>query len=516
MSLPNNKKIVIIGGGTNTYISNHLSLAAPAYGQTAKKLYEKFSNHLDNKMQTEIILTRMADPSKLTNSTSPDTPEDIEAIVDNLVADPDTRVIIFNVAMVDFKPKAVFDLFNYEDSALNMTEFGKYKARIESRAIKGKAFIQITPYQKIINKIRRERKDILLVGFKTTCGATKEEQFHKGLKLCKDASANIVFVNDVDKNRINLLNNIEDVINKLVDKLQNHFSYSSEIFEENILNNKLRITNEFNYRYSDNVIEYKKQLKDLLLSILQNNGLVTPEESSYWYNTRDEALDSLVQMVVDRSHLHFTRSTVIDSETISWDSEEIPNVLRDVVNHCVAQGAYKTFTIGDSIGTKGSVGHFAYKVNETTFLTSKRKSNFNELDKIGLVKVVTDGPDHIYAYGAKPSVGGQSQRIIFDMYPHLDCILHFHSPLRQEYRNEFSIKSQFEVECGSHECGQNTAQGLNEYVLDNGQKVYAVHLDHHGPNIVFSKETDSNSLIRFVEKYFDMSKKTTGLSAELI
>lgn len=163
-----------------------------------------------------------------------------------------------------------------------------------------------------------------------------------------------------------------------------------------------------------------------------------------------------------------------------------------------------------------SVGHFAYKVNETTFLTSKRKSNFNELDKIGLVKVVTDGPDHIYAYGAKPSVGGQSQRIIFNMYPELDCILHFHSPLRQEYRNEFSIKSQFEVECGSHECGQNTAQGLTEYTLDNNQKVYAVHLDHHGPNIVFSKETDSSALIRFVEKYFDMSKKTTGLSDELI
>ena len=252
------------------------------------------------------------------------------------------------------------------------------------------------------------------------------------------------------------------------------------------------------------------------IQALQNNGLVTPEESSYWYNTRNEALDDLVQMVLDRSHLHFTRSTVVDSETISWDSEEIPNVLREVVDHCVAQGAYKTFTIGDSKGTKGSVGHFAYKVNPTTFLTSKRKSNFNELDKIGLVKVITDGPDHIYAYGAKPSVGGQSQRIIFDMYPELDCILHFHSPLRQEYRNEFSTKSQFEVECGSHECGQNTAQGLAEYILDNDQKVYAVHLDHHGPNIVFSKATDSSALIRFVEKYFDMSKKTTGLSGELI
>lgn len=536
-AIPNNKKIVILGGGTNTYISNHLALSAPAYGTTAIELAKKFKIHSENKMDVQLILTKMAssgiDCAKVRNELkdcnneilelssipnrnetqekllqsrypyksrlenylgsfeglNPDTPEEVESIVDKLIADPDTRVIIFNVAMVDYRPEQLLEERSDWESVWNQpfkNKFGKYEGRL-STSEHPEILLEMYAADKIIQKIRKERKDILLVGFKTTCGATKEEQFLKGLKLCKDASANIVFVNDVDKNRINNLNNLLKEKENL----------------ESIL--------PLQHSISINLSTIEKEIQ-----ALQNNGLVTPEESSYWYNTRDEALDSLVQMVVDRSHLHFTRSTVIDSETISWDSEEIPNVLRDVVNHCVAQGAYKTFTIGDSIGTKGSVGHFAYKVNETTFLTSKRKSNFNELDKIGLVKVVTDGPDHIYAYGAKPSVGGQSQRIIFDMYPHLDCILHFHSPLRQEYRNEFSIKSQFEVECGSHECGQNTAQGLNEYVLDNGQKVYAVHLDHHGPNIVFSKETDSNSLIRFVEKYFDMSKKTTGLSAELI
>ena len=38
MTLPNNKKLYILGGGTNTYISNHLALSAPAYGTTAKTL----------------------------------------------------------------------------------------------------------------------------------------------------------------------------------------------------------------------------------------------------------------------------------------------------------------------------------------------------------------------------------------------------------------------------------------------------------------------------------------------
>ena len=507
MSLPATKRIAILGGGTNCYISNHFAVSAPAYGQTAIQLAEIFREHPENKMAVDLILTKMADPY---NPTAPDTPEDVEAIVDKLIADPATRVIVFNVAMVDYQPEQL-TLVDKNDEEQNIYDFGKYNRRLSS---KYDITVRMTAHKKIIQKIRKERKDILLVGFKTTCGATKEEQFQKGLKLCKESSANIVFVNDVDKDRISELNTLLS-FQKDTESFLQHLSELKPTMDcFKFFGSKPNPLSSYLPFLVDEELKIKfKELDENILSF-QNNGLVTPEESSYWYNTRDEALEALVQMVLDRSHLHFTRSTVVDSETISWDSEEIPNVLRDVVNHCVAQGAYKTFTIGDSIGTKGSVGHFAYKVNETTFLTSKRKSNFNELDKIGLVKVVTDGPDHIYAYGAKPSVGGQSQRIIFDMYPHLDCILHFHSPLRQEYRNEFSIKSQFEVECGSHECGQNTAQGLNEYVLDNGQKVYAVHLDHHGPNIVFSKETDPQLVIDFIDTHWDLTRKTDGLSQE--
>lgn len=495
-TIPNNKRIAIIGGGTNSYISNHLTLSAPAYGSTAKHLTVEFEAHKDNKMKVDLYLTKMA-----SNGTSEiDTPEDVEALVDKLVADPDTRVIIFNVAMVDYKPEQLDIEDAHGDVLENIYDFGKYNRRLSS---KHDATLYLTPYKKIINKIRKERKDILLVGFKTTCGATKEEQFKKGLKLCKDASANIVFVNDVDKDRIAALDESLKGLDLFQGPTYGVGTYDPKLITPYISEPKTHCENE-------------KEMLERAVSELQNNGLVTPEESSYWYNTRDDALGGLVQMVLDRSHLHFTRSTVVDSETISWDSEEIPNVLREVVDHCVAQGAYKTFTIGDSKGTKGSVGHFAYKVNPTTFLTSKRKSNFNELDKIGLVKVVTDGPDHIYAYGAKPSVGGQSQRIIFDMHPELDCILHFHSPLRQEYRNEFSIKSQFEVECGSHECGQNTAQGLTEYTLDNNQKVYAVHLDHHGPNIVFNSGINPQLVIDFINKYWDLSRKTDGLSKDNI
>lgn len=441
----NNKRIAIIGGGTNSYISNHLALSAPAYGATAKELHMLYATTPDLKMDIDLYLTKMASYGQ----SNLDTPEDIEKLVDELIADESVRVIIFNCAIVDYYPVMAYGKENRTISA-KMTykadspkDFGKYVRRISTSEVKSLTMV-MQPSEKIIDKIRRERKDIFLVAFKTTCGATHEEQFDKGIKLLKKASANIVFVNDTDPN-----------------------------------------------------LRYK------------SNGIITPEESSYWFENRRQALEALVQMSIQRSHLAFTRSTVIESETVSWDANIVPQTLREVVDYCIQQTAYKPIE-------GKTVGHFACKLESNVFLTSIRKTNFNDLSKIGLVKVVTDNEDHVYAYGARPSVGGQSQRIIFDMYPELDSIVHFHCPLKAEYQKSFSIKSQFGVECGSHECGNNTAQGLVPYALDDNTVVYAVHLDHHGPNIVFNSKCDSSALIRFIDKHWDLSKKTTGLADDLV
>ena len=52
------KKLYILGGGTNTYISNHLALSAPAYGTTAKTLANKFRRHEENKMEAYLFVTK--------------------------------------------------------------------------------------------------------------------------------------------------------------------------------------------------------------------------------------------------------------------------------------------------------------------------------------------------------------------------------------------------------------------------------------------------------------------------
>jgi hypothetical protein len=227
--------------------------------------------------------------------------------------------------------------------------------------------------------------------------------------------------------------------------------------------------------------------------------IVTPEEAAYHEtDNRQEVLKNLVEMTWYRSQLTFTQSTVVDGKPVQWNDERVPDSLRKVVNHCVNGNAYKVFN-------GGTVGHFAVKISDTEFLTSIRKSNFNDLEKVGLVYVKTDGPDTVIAYGAKPSVGGQSQRIVFKDHEGMDAIVHFHCPLRENHPDDIPIISQRATECGSHQCGRNTSNGLKQF-----GNLKAVMLDQHGPNIVFNRNIDPQEVINFIERNFDLSQKTGG------
>jgi len=227
--------------------------------------------------------------------------------------------------------------------------------------------------------------------------------------------------------------------------------------------------------------------------------IIVPEEASYAVTTdRNEALQELVEMAYLRSSLTFTRSTVVSGDPVSWDSPLVPETLRVIVDHCIDRGAYKKF--------RGvTAGHFAIKINETTFLTSRRKTNFNDMKRVGLVKVKAEGPDSVIAFGSKPSVGGQSQRIVFTEHPDTDCIVHFHCPKKPD--SPVPTVSQREYECGSHECGRNTSRGLKKF-----GNLHAVYLDHHGPNSVLNKSIDPKEVIDFIEANFELAEKTGGYS----
>jgi hypothetical protein len=419
-----NKEIHIIGGGTFEHVRTHLSLAAPAFGTTAKKLFELCYLRFENKMDINLHLTKMADSrSSLVEN------DDIEKLVDKLIADLNVKVIFFNVALCDYagfiteESKDIGKLRTGEIKKI-LTNSGKYKKRLQTSH--GSQNMHLATTKKIINKIRSERKDIFLIGFKTTSDLDENKQYFLGLKLLKENSCNLVLANDV---------------------------------------------------------------------VRRMNMIITPEETRYHVTSdRHEVLKQLVDMVFHRCQLSFTKSTVINGELVNWDSPQVYSSLRTVVNHCIEKGAYKEF-----LGS--TVGHFACKIGEKEFLTSIRKSNFNNLSKTGLVKVTTDNDDTVIAYGAKPSVGGQSQRIIFSEHNDYDCIVHFHCPIKQG--SEVPVVSQREYECGSHQCGKNTSNGLKRF-----GNLSAVMLDQHGPNIVFHHSIDAREVIDFIDKNFDLSEKT--------
>lgn len=422
-----NKKVHIIGGGTVSHVRAHLALSAPAYGETARKLYnlcETYASSLN--MDLELHLTKMASAGKSNLETN----FDILSLICNLITDQSTKIIFMNAALCDFNGSILQS--NLGGGILQSeirTASDKYASRLDS---KNNYNMHLIPAQKVIGRIRETRKDIFLIGFKTTNGATEQEQYLAGLNLVKQASCNLVLANDIGT---------------------------------------------------------------------RTNMIITPEEATYHVTKdRNKALINLVDMTYFRSDLNFTRSTVVEGDPIPWNSELIPKSLQTVVNYCIAKGAYKVFN-------GSTVGHFAAKIDEETFLTSRRKTNFNNLDTVGLVMVKSDGLDSVIAYGSKPSVGGMSQRIIFKDHPDSDCIVHFHCPLRSDHEDSIPIRSQREVECGSMQCGKNTSSGLKQF-----GNIKAVMLDNHGPNIVFNRNTNPNDIITFIEQNFDLSGKTGGYS----
>lgn len=404
------KRTYILGGGTFSHVRNHLSIAAPAFGETAIAIQQILNRHF---LSSTLHLTKMADPrnSKLVTN------QDVDNLVSELIDDPDTHVIYFNVALCDFHG----EIQNVPSS--------KHATRLQSRGYLPP--IELTVADKLLKRIRAERKDIFLVAFKTTCGASTHGQYIAGLNLLKENSVNLVLAND---------------------------------------------------------------------TITRQNMIIVPEEAKYCVTTdREKVLEELVHITNHRSKLTYTKSTVVEGRDINWKSNDIPKTLRTVVDYCISKGAYKPFR-------NKTAGHFAVKVDNTTFLTSKRATNFNELDSVGLVKIKSTGKDNVIAYGSKPSVGGMSQRIIFNEHPEMDCIVHFHSPLKADSQG-ISITEQWPYECGSHECGQNTS----DFLLENEPGIKAVMLDEHGPNIVFNRNIDPNLVINFIDKHFDLSQKTGGL-----
>lgn len=418
------RTVNIFGGGTFSHVRAHLALAAPAFGETARRL-SKIMGVVEGadpeRREVRLHLTKMAD-----HTSTLVTNEDVDARITTLLADPATGTIVLNAALCDYDGMVTGDLVGHS---------GKYAERLRTDG--GDRMMRLTPAPKLLSNIRKERKDVFLVAFKTTAGATPEQQYSRALHLLKANSVNLVLANDL---------------------------------------------------------------------ITRHNMIVTPEEFHYDYGEdRTTALVELAYMTSRRSRNTFTRSTVVSPDAYPWDGDAVPANLRAVVEHCIARGAYKPFR-------GATVGHFAARIpGDQTLLTSRRKDDFNFLPERGMVLCDYGDGDTVSARGGKPSVGGMSQRIIFREHRDKDCIVHFHSPLRPDAPDAERIggAEQQWVECGSHQCGQQTSDTLTEVFPG----IAATHLRGHGPNIVFSKDVPAERVIQFIEANWALEEKTGGLVA---
>jgi len=424
------KKIVaIIGGGTVSHIRPHLALAAPAYGKTARQIFSLFKEQFfsDAEYTPQIYLTKMAGGQQL------ETNEDVAALVDTLISSPNVRMIFMPVAMCDFE---AYYIKRGRDVAKGI---GKDFSRLKTLESHSGVEIGLMPAAKVIDRIRKERKDIFLVGFKTTTGAAEDEQFDAGLRLLKGASCNLVLANDTRERR---------------------------------------------------------------------NMIITPEQARYSVTEdRTKAMVELVDMAVQRAKGQFTRTTVeTDSERIPWDSKEIPETFRRVVDFCVEKGAYKPFN-----GI--TVGHFAFRPKSPewnySLVSSCRKQDFNTKEGRALVRVDFK-VDEVIAHGVKPSAGARSQWEVLAQYPGWNCIIHFHCPVKGE-PSHLSVRPQRNFECGSHDCGQNTANGMKVGTFYGGKlTIGAVMLDKHGPNILFKTTQDPELVCRWIDEHFDLAGSTSS------
>jgi hypothetical protein len=452
------KNIYIITGGTMVHVAPHFSLCAPAYGKVGDEMSEHFIGEildkgLDDKYEVHVLPTKMAECIVSDYScykqfqsiysqaglNKLETNEDLSKLVDHLISLPDTRCIVMAAAVCDFEPSVIAEIIDSGIVDNPVFNFGKDQKRLSSRECYS---LDLKPSEKILSKIRKARKDIFVVSFKTTSGVGYEETYRRGLESLKQNSSNLVFANDIKTH---------------------------------------------------------------------DNMIITPEEFPYVESTREEAIKTLAEMTISRLELTFNRTGLIEGEPADIqelaDGGNIPENFVEVMKYLIANGAFKTFRGKTS-------GHFGCKVDGMPYerISSIRKVNHNNIFEDGVAKIYRkDGI--ITAEGGKPSVGEHTQQMIYDeLGDEAHSIVHFHCPIRNIIYLPFNTREQKPFECGSNECGVNTATGMTSVGVKG---VYAVHLENHGPNIAFHKDVDSSKIIEFIERYWDLSLKEGGIVEEL-
>ncbi len=170
--------IHIFGGGTIMHVRSHLALCAPAKGRTARQLAQHF---VDRGAQVKLHLTGLADADSVM-----DTNDDVEARLRDVLADPATRAVIFNVALCDV------------GGQIGDVPSGKYAQRLQTREMPEAGLaMTLRPTPKLLGLVHQLRPDVKTVGFKTTADETPEMQVARANRMSGEHGVTWVLANDV-------------------------------------------------------------------------------------------------------------------------------------------------------------------------------------------------------------------------------------------------------------------------------------------------------------------------------
>lgn len=169
--------IHIFGGGTVQYVRSHLALCAPAYGNTARQLKNALLTEGVEADQVALHLTRMAD-----SASGLETNQDVALRLSAVLANPATKVVVFNVALCDFEGQVA------------TTPSGKYAKRLKSRD--GEVPLTLRPAPKLLADIKLVRPDVFVVGFKTTADDDADSQIALARRQLAETGVDLVWAND--------------------------------------------------------------------------------------------------------------------------------------------------------------------------------------------------------------------------------------------------------------------------------------------------------------------------------
>jgi len=91
--------IHVIGGGTVSQVRPHLSIAAEAYGNTARSIADLAVSAWGPDHEVRLHLTKMATSGR---NSELNTVQDMERLMRSIVEDPATKVVFMSAAMADF------------------------------------------------------------------------------------------------------------------------------------------------------------------------------------------------------------------------------------------------------------------------------------------------------------------------------------------------------------------------------------------------------------------------------